>query len=111
MFFGRDLGDIMVSYWVESGVIAFYAVLKIAIVGKLAALVAAPFFIGHFGGFMAGHFLLIYSLFLRGLIPGRAPDAITELSAVFVPIWTSIAALFISHGVSFVTRLYRPARV
>ena len=103
LFFGWDLGDIMVLYWVESGVIAFYTVLKIAIVGKLAALVAAPFFVGHFGGFMAGHFLLIYSLFLRGLMPARAPGATAELWAIFVPIWTSIAALFISHGVSFVT--------
>ena len=103
LLFGWDLGDIMVLYWVESGVIAFYTVLKIAIVGKLAALVAAPFFVGHFGGFMTGHFLLIYSLFLRGLIPGRAPGATAELSAIFLPIWTSIAALFISHGVSFVT--------
>ena len=61
------------------------------------------FFVGHFGGFMTGHFLLLYSLFLRGLIPGRAPGATAELSAIFLSIWTSIAALFISHGVSFVT--------
>jgi uncharacterized protein DUF6498 len=95
LFFGWDLGDVMVLYWVESGVIAFYTVLKIAIVGKLAAIVAAPFFIGHF--------LLIYGLFLRGNTGGRTPGAAAELSAVFIPIWTSIAALFISHGVSFFT--------
>ena len=101
LFFGWDLGEIMVLYWVESGVIAFYTVLKIAIVGKLAALVAAPFFVGHFGGFMTGHFLLIYALFLRGNSAGRMPGAAAELEAIFIPIWTSIAALFISHGVSF----------
>ena len=101
MFFGWDLGDIMVLYWVESGVIAFYTVLKIAIVGKLGALVAAPFFVGHFGGFMTGHFLLIYALFLRGHNTGWTPGAAAELQSIFTPIWTSIAALFISHGVSF----------
>jgi hypothetical protein len=101
LFFGWDLGDIMVLYWLESGVIAFYTVLKIAIVGKLGALVAAPFFVGHFGGFMTGHFLLIYALFLRGGRAGWAPGAGAELYAIFIPIWTSIAALFISHGVSF----------
>lgn len=100
LFFGWDLGDIMVLYWLESGVIAFYTVLKIAIVGKVAALVAAPFFVGHFGGFMAGHFLLIYALFLRGNSGGWAPGYAAELSAIFAPIWTSIAALFISHGIS-----------
>ena len=103
LFFGWDLGNVMVLYWVESGVIAFYTVLKIAIVGKLAALVAAPFFTGHFGGFMTGHFLLIYALFLRESSAGWAPGAGEALYAIFVPIWASIAALFISHGVSFYT--------
>jgi len=103
LFFGWNLADLMVLYWVESGVVAFYTVLKIAIVGRLAALVAAPFFVGHFGGFMAGHFLLIYGLFLRGVRDGWAPGAGAELTAIFVPIWTSIAALFVSHGVSFFT--------
>jgi len=103
LFFGWNLGELMVLYWLESGVIAFYTVLKIAIVGKLAALVAAPFFVGHFGGFMMGHFLLIYGLFLRGNSAGWTPGAGAELYAIFVPIWTSIAALFISHGVSFFT--------
>ena len=102
LFFGWDLGSIMVLYWVESGVIAFYTVLKIAIVGKLAAIVAVPFFVGHFGGFMIAHFLFIYSLFLRGS-SGWAPGAGAELYAIFTPIWISIAALFISHGVSFFT--------
>ena len=103
MFFEWTLGEIMVLYWVESGVIAFYTVLKIAIVGKLGALVAAPFFVGHFGGFMSGHFLLIYAFFLRGNSAGWTPDAVGELQSMFTPIWTSIAVLFLSHGVSFHT--------
>jgi hypothetical protein len=103
LFFGWDLGSIMVLYWIESGVIAFYTVLKIAIVGKLAAIVAVPFFVGHFGGFMIAHFLLIYSLFLRGRSSEWVPGASAELYAIFTPIWISIAALFISHGVSFFT--------
>jgi hypothetical protein len=116
LFFGWDLGSIMVLYWAESGVIAFYTVLKIAIVGKLVALVAAPFFVGHFGGFMAAHFLLIYALFLRKSSGEWAPDAGGELHTIFIPIWVSIAALFISHGVSFFTnfigqREYEAARV
>jgi hypothetical protein len=102
LFFGWDLGNIMLLYWAESGVIAFYTVMKIAIVGRLAALVAAPFFIGHFGGFMTGHFLLVYGLFLRG-IGWQPPGAAGALYAIFVPSWGSLAALFISHGISFLT--------
>ena len=102
LVFGWDLGNILLLYWAESGVIALYTVLKIAIVGKLGALVAVPFFVGHFGGFMSGHFLLIYGLFLRN-IRWQPPGAMEGLRAIFVPIWGSIAALIISHGISFYT--------
>ena len=102
LLFGWDLGDIMLLYWVESGVIAFYTAIKIAVVGKLAAVAAVPFFVGHFGGFMTAHFLLIYALFLRsdGWQVAGPGDA---LRTIFVPIWGSVAALVISHGISLYT--------
>jgi Family of unknown function (DUF6498) len=103
LFFGWDLASVIVLFWAESAVIGFYTVLKMAVVGKLAALAMVPFFIGHFGGFMAGHFLLIYELFVRGAFAtGPAPAARKALYALFTPLWPSLAALFISHGVSFV---------
>ena len=102
LFFGWDLGNIMLLYWVESGVIAFYTAIKIAMVAKFAAIAAVPFFIGHFGGFMTGHFLLIYALFLRNT-EWQAMGAAEGMRAIFTPVWGSIAALFISHGVSFYT--------
>jgi hypothetical protein len=102
LFLGWDVGNIMLLYWAESGVIAFFTVVKIAIVGKLAAIVAVPFFIGHFGGFMTGHFLLIYGLFLGDI--GWQPVGASEgLREIFAPVWGSIAGLFISHGISFYT--------
>ena len=103
LFFGWDLASVLVLFWAESGVIGFYTALKMAVVGKLAALAAVPFFIGHFGGFMAGHFLLLYSFFIRGpAAAGPEPGVRAALLAIFVPLWMSIAALAISHGVSFV---------
>jgi hypothetical protein len=62
LLFGWALGDIMVLFWVESAVIGFYNVLKMIVVEKWVAVVAAPFFVGHFGGFMAAHFMFIYYL-------------------------------------------------
>ena len=103
LFFGWNLASVIVLFWAESAVIGFYTVLKLAVVGRLAALVTVPFFVGHFGGFMAGHFLLIYSLFVRGVdATGPAPAVREALQAIFNPLWLSLAALFISHGVSFV---------
>jgi len=103
LFLGWDLSSVMILFWAESGVIAFYTVLKMAIVGRLAAIFAVPFFVGHFGGFMAIHFLFIYMFFVRGVnAAGVAPGAREALLGIFRPLWLSVAALFISHGISFV---------
>jgi hypothetical protein len=103
LFFQWDLASVMVLFWAESAVIGFYTALKMAVVGKFAALLAVPFFVGHFGGFMAAHFMFIYLFFLReaGAGPDRAAGEALRLT--FFPLWPSIAALFISHGISFVT--------
>jgi hypothetical protein len=83
-----DLASIMVLYWAESAVIAFFTVLKIAVVGQLIAILAVPFFISHFGAFMAAHFLLIHGLFLRQTGVALNSGVAAELSAIFLPIWT-----------------------
>jgi hypothetical protein len=104
LFFRWDLASVMILYWAESAVIGFYTVLKMAIVGRFAALFAAPFFVGHFGGFMAVHFLFIYLLFVRGITAtGPRPEAAEALRGIFVPLAKPLAAMFLSHGVSFVS--------
>lgn len=103
-FLGWNLSEVMILFWAESAVIGFWNVIKLAIVGKWLALLAAPFFVGHFGGFMAGHFLFIYYLFVRGInAAGPEPGVSAALSDLFVPLWPALAALFVSHGVSFFT--------
>jgi hypothetical protein len=101
LFFHWDLSSVMLLFWAESGVIAFYTVLKMAFVGRFMAMFAIPFFVGHFGGFMAAHFLLIYMLFLHTSGSTPEPAIRDTLGVIFTPLWTSIAALFISHGMSF----------
>jgi hypothetical protein len=103
LFLGWDLSSVMVLFWAESAVIAFYTALKMAYVGSVAAFFSVPFFVGHFGGFMAGHFLLIYMLFIRGTGTAPEPAARETLRVIFSPLVVPIAALFISHGISFVT--------
>jgi uncharacterized protein DUF6498 len=99
---GWRLDQLMLLFWAESGVIAFYTVLKIAVVGRWLVAVAGPFFLAHFGAFMAIHFLFIYELFVRGLRhSGPEPRALEAIPAVFAPLWPALLALFVSHGVSF----------
>lgn len=96
------LADVMVLFWAESAVVAFYALLKMAVVGRWLAIPAGAFFLAHFGAFMAMHFLFIYAFFVRGVgAAGRAPAAYDALAAIFVPLWPALLALFLSHGVSF----------
>jgi uncharacterized protein DUF6498 len=108
LFFGWDLTSVIVLYWAESAVVGFYTALKMAVAGKFAALFAVPFFLGHFGGFMALHFLFIYSFFVRGLNAAGAEPGVREaLAGIFIPVWPSLAALFISHGISFFSNFIR----
>jgi hypothetical protein len=66
IFWGWDLGAVMLLYWTERAIIGFFNVCKIIVVSKWIAFVSAPFFLAHFGGFMAVHFMLLYTFFLKG---------------------------------------------
>jgi hypothetical protein len=111
--FGWDLGAIMLLFWAESGVIGFYAILRLCYVAGWSALFLGPFFVVHFGGFMVGHLIFIYTLFIQGVnaegtIAAGADAGFTQtLTDVFVPIFPALLALFLSHGVSFVTNFLR----
>ena len=102
VFLGWNLSDVMVLYWAESAVIGFFNVCKMAVIGRWGALLAGPFFIGHFGGFMAVHFLFIYTLFVKGLQGGESSAGnLDEVAQLFVNLWPALIALFLSHAFSF----------
>jgi len=100
-FFGWELSDVMVLFWAESAIIGFYNVCKIVLIGRWTALLAAPFFIGHFGGFMAVHFLFVYGIFVEGMQNGGNGGDLREVAALFIGLWPALLALFLSHGYSF----------
>jgi hypothetical protein len=90
-----------VIYWAESAVVGLFNLAKIIRIGRWAALFAGPFFLGHFGGFMAVHFLFIYSIFVEG-IGGEGPAGdLSNVFALFVGLWPALLALLLSHGYSF----------
>ncbi len=102
VFLAWNLADVMVLYWAESAVIGFFNICKIIVIGRWAALFAAPFFAGHFGGFMAVHFLFIYTIFIEGAQPGVATDGqLAEVASLLNHLWPALVALFISHAFSF----------
>ncbi len=104
VFLGWDLGEIMVLFWSENAVIGFYNLLKLAVVTRWAVIFVGPFFLGHFGGFMAVHFLFVYYMFVRGIDSvGTEGPVLESLGELFIPLWPALLALLVSHGISFAT--------
>lgn len=103
-FMGWKLSDVMVIYWAESAVIGFFNLCKIAVIGRWSAVLAGPFFLGHFGGFMVVHFLFLYTIFVQGMNSTESISGdLTEVAALFVGLWPALLALLFSHGFSFFT--------
>ena len=102
VFLGWNLSDVMVLYWAESAVIGLFNLLKIIVIGRWGALFHGPFFLGHFGGFMAVHFLFIYTFFVAGVHnDGDASGDLAVVGKLFLTLWPALAALFVSHAYSF----------
>ena len=102
LLLGWDLGEVITLFWAENAVIGLYTLLKLVVVAQWGALLLGPFFLGHYGGFMAAHFLFIYQLFVRG-IEQSPPEVqtLTALAGLFIPLWPALLALAVSHGISF----------
>jgi hypothetical protein len=101
VYFGWDLASVLIIYWAESGVIGFFNLCKILVIGGWTALFSGIFFISHFGAFMAIHFLFLYHIFIQG-IDSTSSVKLEEVAIFFTALWPALAALFISHGISFI---------
>lgn len=103
----------MVLFWAESGIIGFYALLRLCWVAGWSAIFLGPFFLVHFGGFMVGHLFFIFALFIRGVeadgtvAAGADAGVLETLGDVFGPLYLGLLALFLSHGISFFTNFLR----
>lgn len=88
-----DAGYLMLLYWCENIVLGFYTLLKILLTSTRADLPLAPFFVVHYGGFCAGHLVFIMTLLFQ--------DADPMALAAQWQFQIMLAALFVSHGGSF----------
>lgn len=95
-----SLSDVMVLYWAESGVIGLFNLGKMAVISRWLAIPGGLFFLSHYGAFMSVHFLFIYGIFVEGMKSSSGGD-LSAVAELFRSLWPALAALFISHGVSF----------
>lgn len=94
---GWDIGQIMLLFWAESAIIGYYNLCKMWKIGRWSLLFYGPFFVGHYGAFMAVHLLFIYALF-AGEIAGGAEISRTQVFSDMQVLWPALLALLISHG-------------
>jgi len=97
-----DVFFLLLLFWCENVIIGFFGVAKIAMSGGDPFM--PLFFCFHYGFFMFGHVMVLFSLFGNS---AKAAGAITEpgqLGMLFVlpAYWVPLLALFVSHGWSFV---------
>ena len=120
-----DAFSIVLLYWAENLIIGFYNILKIAFakaeppIANLGKLFLIPFFIIHYGGFVAVHGMFIFLIFGKEkgsetLHTGQPwPCFLVFVQLLVGVIWHCwntitkdmkymIGVLFLSHGVSFV---------
>ena len=125
LFLGWDAFVIVLFYWAENLAVGFYNVLKMAFVKvshpieHLGKLFMIPFFIVHYGGFMAVHGFFILAIFSEGeqgppMISGKSWPCVFVfvqllinvvghiISTIPPTVRLGILSLFASHGVSFV---------
>jgi hypothetical protein len=108
LFWGWDVGTILIAYWLENGVIGLLNIPKIMLAARgtpVIGPVIAGFFALHYGGFWIGHGIFVF------IIVGMATRGLFGFVFGFDPIGNVVRdpqvllialLLFASHGVSFV---------
>lgn len=100
LFLDWRVSEVMLLYWAESAVIGLYNLARMWVVGRWSTLLMGPFFVGHYGAFMAVHLLFLYSLLIQGAGSPGDPTLI-EVFEDFVALAPVLGAFFVSHGISY----------
>ena len=104
IFFGWDLGAVLVLYWAESLVIGFFTLLKLVLAktNSFLKIFIIPFFIVHFSGFMLVHIAFIgFFYFQLSLSSGKTIEG--AILDFIISVLLGLLIFFVSHGISFYT--------
>lgn len=107
LVFDWQVFDVVILYWAENVVIGAVNVLRmIACKGGPPRYIDIPFFIAHYGLFCFGHYAAIVAIFDGGPDTNlqQSPFLGVPLSEAWQsPLWIAVAAIAISHLLSFRT--------
>lgn len=109
LFWEWDLFLVLLLFWAENVIIGIFGIARL-IVSRVSesveeGLVLPVFFLVHYGGFMFGHFMVLFSLYSDAF---EANAGVAAKPSDYYGIlienlnWVVVVALFISHGWSFI---------
>ncbi|MFK7976424.1 MAG: DUF6498-containing protein [Halioglobus sp.] len=118
VFLDWDVASLVILYWSENLILGFYTLLKMLIKSPRQGAGMGAFFLLHYGGFCAGHGMIILSMLFDSnfdpdpvnpwpaflVFPQLLFNVIAHVLTLAPTAWLlAFAAMFISHGASFVT--------
>ena len=105
-FFDWEVFTILFLFWLENVIVGFFNVLKLRLVPPVIGTVTTektqwreiPFFILHYGGFMAGHGLFVVVLFLK---PESPADFVAAMAGRWITLVVAFVSLIVEHGYAY----------
>lgn len=123
LYWGWDTFVLLMLYWLETLIIAFWTLLRILIAGDFSRSLSGEiasrifmfgFFLVHAGGFMFGHFIFLWAFFGNGWwhefpvtnsLPSIPVAAFWEKMVVANGLLIPLAVSFVGRGIAFVIEM------
>lgn len=103
-----DVFLLLLLFWCENVIIGLFGIARMVVAADrdtvMTGLFHPLFFLLHYGGFMFGHFMVLFGMYvdhIEGLGANATPADYYTLIGENLN-WVAIAALFVSHGWSFI---------
>ena len=108
LFWDWDVFLLLLLFWFENVIIGLFGIARIVVSGttenSFEGLFLPVFFLVHYGGFMFGHFMVLFFMYSTGVAEGGPAAEPADFYRIVVEklSWVAMVALFLSHGWSFV---------
>ena len=103
-----DVFFLLLLFWCENVIIGVFGIARLIVAGEsenaVEGLFLPAFFLVHYGGFMFGHFMLLFAMYSSHAAgAGQAAEPADYYSMAIDNLnWIAVIALFVSHGWSFI---------
>ena len=103
-----DVFFLLLLFWCENVIIGVFGIARLIVAGEsenaVEGLFLPAFFLVHYGGFMFGHFMVLFAMYSsQAAGTGQAAEPADYYSMAIENLnWIAVVALFVSHGWSFI---------